>query len=619
MPSVRDRLAHAWNAFRGEQTKAYNSYDINGMNYSYRPDLMRFSSASAGTLISSIYTRIAIDVASVDIMHARVDDNENFLEEIKSNLNNCLRVEANTDQSARSFIRELVLSLFGEEAIAVVPVDTTFDPSRSDSYDIRSMRTGKILEWFPKHVKVDVYNEEDGQHHQLLLEKKYVAIVENPLALVTKNNTTVSRIAEKLVMMDKLDVLASSGKLDLILQLPYVVKSELRKNQAEKRSQAIEDQLKNSTYGIAYIDGTERITQLNRPVDNNMLSQIKYLTEQLFNQLGLTEEIYKGTASEEAMLNYYNRTIEPLLAAICNEFKRKFLTKTARSQGQTIMFIRNPFKLTPIGTVAEMADRFTRNEILTSNEIRGIIGFKPSGEPQADELRNKNLNADNSGFAGAQTISPGDPEDQLAELDEADEALNDAEYEINHTDLEHAYASKYYDPQKAHEYYMRTRELKGRRTTKGLNEAGKMAAKYVHKQISEERREKTKDHGLKGQSNIKQEREKISAQNKEATEQMTDKAKALRDSIKGLPKEQRAAKREQIIAQIAQMRAQNKQKREELQAYLKGEQVKTSEDHKKVSAEYKEEADAKYDSELEKIRNTKEFQAVSKKRGRRRK
>lgn len=400
MVGIGKRLQHAWNAFK--QLEQPISYEKLGSSRFTQPDFTRYVTNVTGSLLASLYTRIAIDVATVDIIHARVDKNENFLEEIQSGLNDCLKVEANLDQSGRQFIRELVLSMFNEDRIAVVPVDITLDPSKSTSWDIKSMRIGRILEWFPEHLEVELYNEKDGLTHNLILPKRQIAIIENPLELVTRKNSTVSRIAEKLVMLDKVDAVASSGKMDLIIQLPYVIKSEARKQQAEIRRKSIEEQLAGSTYGIAYTDGTERITQLNRPVENSLLSQIQYLTEQLYNQLGLTQEIIKGTASEEAMLNYYNRTVEPILAAIANEFKRKFLTKTARTQGQTILYQRNPFKLAPIAKVAEMADRFTRNEILTSNEIRGIIGFQPSSEPQADELRNKNLNADQSGFSGAQ-------------------------------------------------------------------------------------------------------------------------------------------------------------------------------------------------------------------------
>lgn len=597
MADLGARLKHAWNAFK--QVDHPPKFENIGSGRMSHPDITRYVTNVTGSLLASLYSRIAIDVATVDIIHARVDKNENFLEEIPSGLNECLKTEANIDQTGRQFIRELVLSMFNEGRVAVVPVDTTIDPSKSASWDIKSLRIGRILEWFPQYVQVDVYNDQDGLTHALTLPKKQVAIIENPLDLVTQRNSTVARIAEKLAMLDKMDAVTSSGKMDLIIQLPYVIKSEARKQQAELRRKAIEEQLTNSTYGIAYTDGTERITQLNRPVENSLLNQIKYLTEQLYNQLGLTEEIFKGTADEKAMLNYYNRTVEPILAAIANEFKRKFLTKTARTQGQTVMFVRNPFKMAPITSVAEMADRFTRNEILTSNEIRGIIGFQPSDEPQADELRNKNLNADQSGFAGAQVNL--DPNASYEDFDQIDSDLDAAEEALGHDALQH-YASKYYDPIKAHEYYMRTRKLKGHHDTK-LNEHGKEAEAFIKKSISDERKRKVGDHASKGKAQIDTVRKRNKAKNMAATESIQAKARSLREMISRLPKEQRAAQRQAMLAQIEQLRAQNRQNRERLTEDLHSKMQSTRKEHKDYRERAKDEADTKAAAEIDRLYN----------------
>lgn len=392
--TIRERLQHAWNAFRSRDQANGSRNPEAGASYSYRPDRVRLALGNERSIIASVYTRIAIDVSSVSVQHVRLDQNGRFLKKEDSALNDCLSIEANVDQTGRALLQDAVMSMFDEGVVAIVPTDTSINPAISGSYDILSLRTGKILEWFPSFVRVRVYNEKTGQREELVLPKSTVAIIENPLyAVMNEPNSTLKRLIYKLNLLDSLDEQASSGKLDLIIQLPYVIKSEARREQAEQRRKDIEVQLSGSKYGIAYTDGTERITQLNRPAENNLMAQIEYLTSMLYGQLGLTESIFDGTADEKTMLNYYNRTVEPILAAITDEIKRKFLTKTARTQLQSIMYFRDPFKLVPVSELADIADKFTRNEVLSSNEIRGIIGYKPSDDPKADELRNKNLNS----------------------------------------------------------------------------------------------------------------------------------------------------------------------------------------------------------------------------------
>ena len=388
--SIGSRLKHAWNAFLNKDPTSH--YRDIGSGYYYRPDRPRLTRGNERSIVTSVYNRIAMDAAAITIQHVRLDENNRFLSVIESGLNNCLTLESNIDQTGRAFIQDAVMSMLDEGSVAVVPVDTTFNPEITGSYDINSMRTGKILDWYPNHVRVRVYNEKTGLKEDIELPKKTVAIVENPLyAVINEPNSTMQRLVRKLNLLDVVDEQSSSGKLDLIIQLPYVIKTEARRQQAENRRKDIENQLAGSKYGIAYTDGTERITQLNRSVENNLMKQIEYLTSMLYSQLGITQSILDGTADDKTMLNYYNRTIEPILSAIVDEMKRKFLTKTARSQLQSISFFRDPFKLVPVNEISEIADKFTRNEIMTSNEIRQIIGMKPSDDPKADELRNKNL------------------------------------------------------------------------------------------------------------------------------------------------------------------------------------------------------------------------------------
>lgn len=387
-----DRLQHAYNAFVNNRDPTLSMYRNVGQTYYHRPDRVRLTGGNEKSIINSVFTRIAMDVAAIDIKHIRLDDNERYSETIKSGLNECLSIEANIDQTGRALKQDIVMSMFDEGCVAIIPVDTTINPRESNSYDILSMRTGKIIEWYPKHVKVRLYNDKTGEKEDVILPKKTVAIVENPLySIINEKNSTLQRLIRKLNLLDAVDEQSGSGKLDLIIQLPYTIRSDTKREQAERRRADIENQLTGSKYGIAYADATERITQLNRPVENNLMKQIEYLTSMLYSQLGITQAIMDGTADEKTMLNYYNRTIEPIVSAIVDEMKRKFLTKTARSQKQTILFFRDPFKLVPVNDIAEIADKFTRNEIMTSNEIRQVIGMKPSNDPKADQLINSNI------------------------------------------------------------------------------------------------------------------------------------------------------------------------------------------------------------------------------------
>lgn len=387
--NLSTRLAHAWNAFTSRDP---TQYIITGPGYSSRPDRPRLSRGNEKSIATSIFNRIALDVSSVNIKHCRLDKNGRYVEDIDSGLNNCLNLEANKDQTGRAFIQDAVLSMLDEGCVALVPVETTIDPKSSNSYQIDSMRTGKITEWYPDTVRVRLYNDRTGEKEEILLPKNQVAIIENPLyAVVNEYNSTMQRLIRKLSLLDVTDEQTASGKLDLIIQLPYVIKTETRRKQAERRRKDIIDQLAGSQYGIAYTDGTEKITQLNRSLENNLLKQVEYLTNMVYSQLGITQSVLDGTADEKTMLNYMNRTVEPIISAIVDELKRKFLTKTARSQLQSIVYFRDPFRLVPVNDIAEIADKFTRNEIMTSNEIRQIVGMQPSKDPKADKLVNSNI------------------------------------------------------------------------------------------------------------------------------------------------------------------------------------------------------------------------------------
>lgn len=393
---LRDRLSHAWNAFRNEERREKNpSYYSNmGASYALRPDRSRLNISNERTIVASIYTRLGIDVAAVSMRHVRLDTDDRYLEDVNSGLNRCLTLEANIDQGARAFRQDIAMTLFDRGVIAIVPIETSVNPLQTGGYDIRELRVGEIVAWFPEHVRVSLWNQKAGRREEVVLPKRLVAIVENPLySVMNEPNSTLQRLIRKLNILDSVDEAAGSGKLDLIIQLPYVIKSDARREQAENRRKDIEMQLQGSKYGIAYTDGTERITQLNRPSENNMLKQIQFLVDQLYGQLGLTKEVFDGTANEATMLNYYNRTIEPVLTAIAEAIKRTFLTETARTRGQSIEFYRDPFKLVPVSQIASIADKFTRNEVLSSNEVRAIVGRKPANDPHADKLINKNLPA----------------------------------------------------------------------------------------------------------------------------------------------------------------------------------------------------------------------------------
>lgn len=412
--SFGSRLKHAWNAFLNRDPPSRSYYNLGG-GYSYRPYYQRLGYNTDRTIVTAIYNRIAIDASTITIQHVKLDDNGRYDKTINSYLNERLTFSANKDQTGRAFIQDIVMSMLDEGVVAVVPIDTDDDPESTESYKIKSMRVGKIINWYPDHVRVKVYNDNTMNKEEITLPKSVVAIIENPFyAVMNEQNGTMQRMIRKLNLLDIVDEQTSSGKLDLIIQLPYVIKNDLRKKQAEERRQQIEDQLSGSKYGIAYTDGTERITQLNRSLDNNLLKQVEYLTNMAYSQLGLTQEIMNGTADDVAMANYYSRTIEPIVSAIVDEFKRKFLTKTAISQKQSIVFFRDPFKLVPIDKVAEMADKFTRNEIMSSNEVRQVIGLKPSKDPSADELRNKNLNQSENQTV---TMVPGKEANKLKETE----------------------------------------------------------------------------------------------------------------------------------------------------------------------------------------------------------
>lgn len=409
MPSLGERLKKGWNAFRNNKDPTFEQAQWNVYSSAFRPDRLRLTGGNEKSIITAIYNRIALDVASISIKHVRVDDNGRYKEEIKSPLNNVLTLDANTDQTGRALIQDAVMSMFDEGVVAIVPVDVKGDPILSDSYEIYTIRTAKILEWYPEHIRVSMYDERTGKRDEIVIPKRIAAIVENPFyAVMNDRNSVLKRLVRKLNLLDAVDEQSASGKMDLIIQLPYAAKTPLKKQQAEDRRHDIESQLIDSKYGIAYIDGTEHVVQLNRAVENNMMSSIEYLTSMLYSQLTLTPEVMNGSAKEEVMLNYNNRTVEPIVAAIVDEMNRKYLTPTARTQGQRIQYFREPFRLVPINGIADIADKFTRNEILSPNEIRGIVGFRPSDDAEADKLRNRNINqAKDPRFANSEELQNG--------------------------------------------------------------------------------------------------------------------------------------------------------------------------------------------------------------------
>lgn len=628
---LRSRLTSAWDAFRASGTQNYHNKDL-GFSYSMKPDRLRLNFGNERSIIASIYTRIAVDVAAIDVRHVRVDQNGTYLETIKSPLNDCLNDRANMDQTGRAFLQDCVMSLFDEGCIGIVPVDCSNDPRETASYDIYSLRTAKILEWYPKYVRVRLYNEKRGERQDILLPKTMVAIVENPLyAVMNEPNSTLKRLAHKLSLLDAIDDQLGSGKLDMIIQLPYVIKSQARRDQAEKRRKDIEMQLSTSKLGIAYTDGTEKIIQLNRPLENNLMAQIEYLTKTLYGQLGLTENIFNGTAEEAEELNYYNRTIEPILSAIVDAIRTTFLSQTARTQGQSVMFFREPFKLLPMSNLSDIADKLIRNEILSANEFRAILGYKPNDDPKSDELRNPNMpQEDQAGAMMEEDMTEEDFEQAFADLDAVDAELDDLEAS---TGLKH-YASPYYDPVKAHEYYMKNRELKGRRSTSSLNDEGKAAAKYVRERLNDERKQKVEASKNSMTSNIKTlqtatsnaittAREKKLANVKAHTEQMQTKIKSLREKLKGMTSEEKEKNSPTIQNEIQKLRDSNKVQRnkltedykklsERLQTNKKTKSAGYRENHKSNVAKYKKEYEDQYDAELERIKADTSFKKVKK-------
>ena len=439
--TIGSKFKRAWNIFMNRDPTSYQAASYFGSSYGYRPDRIRMTRGHERSIVTAICNRIALDVSAISLVHARVDENGHFLEYIDDTLHQCLTVEANLDQTGRALRQDIVMSMLDEGCVAVVPVEADFDPDENSSYKIYSLRTGKILEWMPQHVRVRLYDERTGRFEEVVVAKKYTAIMENPLfAVMNEPNSTMQRLIRKLNILDAIDEQSGSGKLDLIIQLPYVIKSQARKEQAEQRRRDIEQQLSGSKYGIAYTDGTEHITQLNRGVENNLMSQIEYLTKMLYSQLGITESVMDGTANEETMLNYHNRTVEPILSTIADEMTRTFLTKTARTQKQAISFFRDPFKISPVSQIAEIADKFTRNEIMTKNEFRSIIGMRPSDDPRADELRNSNINQSEADQAlldsevenqNGQSMTQEEYEAALADLEDLDAQLDDLEKELD--------------------------------------------------------------------------------------------------------------------------------------------------------------------------------------------
>lgn len=649
-----DRLAHAWNAFKNNDKIVYDPPKQVYTTYAstQRPDRTVSYSGYDKSIITAILTRIALDAASVNFSHARTDENGNFVETIKSGLNNCLSLDANTDQTGAAFMKDAIMSMFDEGVVAIVPTDTDLNPEVTGGYDILKMRTGKIVTWYPEYVKVRVYREDKGAREDILLPKKAVSIIENPLYEVMNGpNSTLQRLIRILNKLDILNEQNASGKMDLIIQLPYTINSERRRHQAEGRRRDIENQLMGSKYGIAYTDGTERITQLNRAVENNMLAQVEYFMKLLYSQLGISENVFNGTANEEELLNYYDRTINPINSALADEMTRKFLTKTARTQHQVVWFFRDPFKLVPVSKLSEIADTFIRNTILTPNEVRAIIGYKPSAEPQADALQNPNMypvakeEADQNG--GEELLSEketAEMEGEIKSLDKYDEELDKLEAQLKqdafdefedvliHTGLSFnelneddvtmflkQYASEYYDPVYAHEYYEKHKKLKGRNS---LNEKGKEIADYVKKKIYEERDSKiassnkstatqlssaqnSRAAAIESSSNI---RSKNVEARRNATQkaienhksQMDNQISQLQDELKAWGASGKKGKTKEIRNKIARLREANNEAKAKLKDDLSSYSSSEREAHATRSAKAKDE----YSSNAEKIKTS---------------
>ena len=641
---IKDRLAHAWNAFKGNDYISTQNR-VTGPAYSFRPDQYHFNTYNEKSIVNAVLTRIAIDCSMVNIEHARVDDNENYVEMIRSKLNTCLKIDANIDQTGRAFMLDAVYSLLDEGVVAIVPVETDVNPKMTSGFDVTNLRVGKVIQWYPKDVQVRVFNEEHGKTEDIILPKKMVCLPENPFyQIMNEPNSTVKRVTRILNKLDILNEQNASGKLDLIIQLPYDLKSPSRQERAEHRRKLIENQLTGSKYGIAYIDSTERITQINRAIENNMLSQVEYFMKLLYSQFGISEKVMTGEATEEEMMVYYDRVVNPIMAAITEEMTRKFLSKTARTQRQVIWYFRDPFDLIPVGKVAEIADTFIRNEILTKNEVRGLIGFKPSDDPAADELQNPNLYPTEEGELQneGEMMDPMASEEEVADvqgdidsLDEYDAQLDELEKSLAQsafaaydnflsqsgigfndvTESEFSsyiqhYASKYYDPQYAHEYYEKHKKLKGRNT---LSEKGKEVADYVTKKINEERDKEISSSKSRTSSSLaaaknkhsstvessKNTRDRNIEAKKEATKQAVENHKAqmdnqiqqLRDQLASWGKSGLKGKSKEVRDKIARLREQNNEAKAKLQEDLSSYSYSEREAHGTRSSASKSEYD----------------------------
>ena len=592
---VLDFLIHAWDAFKGRDPTSVPK-DIGYSSYS-RPDRQRYTRGNERTIVASVLNKIAVDCATIRLEHVRLDEQNKYIETIDSSLNECLKVSANIDQSGRAFLQDIVASMLDEGVVAVVPTKCDFNPNFKEAFKITELRTAKIIEWYPEYVKVSIYNSELGRKEDLIYKKSCTAIIENPMySVMNEPNSTLQRLMRKLSLLDSADEEAGLGKLNMIVQLPYTVKTDSKRKIAKSRLDELQKQLNpaDNKLGIGYIDATEKITQLNRPLENNLLAQIEFLTNQLYSQLGITAEIMNNTADENTMNNYFNRLIEPILSAIADEMTRKFLTKTARTQGQAICYYRDLFKLMPVNNVAELADKFTRNEIATSNEIRQFIGLKPSKDPRADELRNANISeakdAVNYDINGDpimdNTTEAEDIDAELADLDEADAELDAMEemmqsgMEITDTDtfLAH-YASKYYDPVKAHEYYEEHKQLKGRQKVT-LTEEGRAIAKNVKENMNAEKKSK-----------IQASNENTKAITDSNAKHLKNKVASLNKFLQQLSKPEREAQKERIHNMISSLRARNKEARKNLIEKKKN-------TNESIRADYKQ----RYATELEKIK-----------------
>ena len=655
---IKDRLAHAWNAFKGNDYISTQNR-VTGPAYSFRPDQYHFNTYNEKSIVTAVLTRIAIDCSMVNIEHARVDENENYVGMIKSKLNDCLKIDANVDQTGRAFMLDAVYSLLDEGVVAIVPVEPDINPKMTSGFDVTKLRTGKVLQWYPKDVQVRVFNEDKGIAEDIILPKKMVCLPENPFyQIMNEPNSTVKRVTRILNKLDILNEQNTSGKLALIIQLPYDLKSPARQERAEHRRKLIEQQLAGSKYGIAYIDSTERITQINRAIENNMLSQVEYFMKLLYSQFGISENVMNGTADEEEMAIYYDRVVNPIMASISEEMTRKFLSKTARTQKQVVWYFRDPFDLIPVGKVAEIADTFIRNEILTKNEVRGLIGFKPSDDPAADQLQNPNLYPTEGGemmdpMASEEEVA--DVQSEIDSLDEYDAQLDELENSLSQSafaaydnflsqsgigfnDLTESefssyiqhYASKYYDPVYAHEYYEKHKKLKGRNH---LSEKGKEVADYVTKKINEERDKEISSSKSKTSRSLESAKNKHSSTvessrntrdrnieaKKNATKQAVENHKAqmdnqiqqLRDQLATWGKSGLKGKSKEVRQKIARLREENNEAKAKLQDELSSYSYSEREAHGTRTASSKSE----YDKSSSSIRESgsKEVAAIKEK------